>query len=182
MNLVNKLIAALLGSVLFMSLQGCGGCTSKLGEYRVKVSLGSDIPSTILVDLVGVPAGAELDKLKSLTAASYFENQDNVRDSYVTARPYRVVSKTLDPAGGEQGRTIELSLTRRDELYKQWARDGVLNLVIMADIRRVSGATGADAGRGVLSLDKCDWGSRTAPLDVTIFKGPVSVPVPPPKK
>lgn len=182
MNLLNKLMALLLGSVLLVGLQGCGECTSKLGEYKVRVALGADIPSTIVVDLIGVPAGAELDKLKSLSAAAYFENQDNVRHSYVTARPHRVVSKTLDPAGGEQAKTIELSLTRRDELYKQWVRDGVLNLVIMADIRRVSGATGADAGRGVLSLDKCDWKTRTAPLDVTIFKGPVSVPAPPPKK
>lgn len=183
MTILNKILVMVLGSLLVSSLGGCGECTPKLGNYQVKVTLSDQVPATlapIQVDVIGMTSD-EVEQLRSYSVDKYFSLNDTYRGTWIR-NSGRTKSKVLNPGGSRGDNTMEISLARGSGTYEQWAKENVLYLVVMADLKQFSLSNDASMGRGILSLDKCDWGTQKQPLVVTIEQGRVAVPQPPEKK
>lgn len=183
MTILNKILVMVLGSLVVSSLGGCGECTPKLGNYQVKVVLSDQVPSTlapIQVDVIGMTAD-EVEQLRSYDVDTYFSLNNTYRGTWIQ-NTARTRSKVLNPGASRSDNTIEVNLAKGGGTYEQWARENVLYLVVMADLKQFSLSTNAAMGRGILSLDKCDWKAWKAPLVVTVEQGRVAVPQPPEKK
>lgn len=180
MNLLQKMMALVLGFSLVLVLGGCS-CTPKLGNYTVTVKLSDQFGEQFTpfdVDLIGL-APADKGWAESKSVSAYFSGSDRERDSYQTAgTEMRRIPLTFGPG---RERSYVLTLDKRSDLYNKW-KNQVRYLGVFAQLEGVSASGASDPRRGVVSLDQCDWGGRRQLDAIVIFPTRVAVPTPPEKK
>lgn len=123
MNLLQKMMAVVLGLSLTLGLGGCS-CTPKLGNYTVTVKLSDQFPEQFTpfdVDLIGLTP-AEKGWAESKSVSAYFSGSDADRNSYQTAgAEMRRIPLTFGPG---RDRSYVLTLDKKSERYNLWEEIG----------------------------------------------------------
>jgi hypothetical protein len=160
-------LAAVVGTVL---LSGCACGPGKLGgtrAYNLQIKLDESLKdSSVVVDVI--PANSsDLERLKTYSINKYWKPDDTLRQD-LSKTHFSFVSS---------GR-LQCTLPAKDPKWKQWKKDGVQYLVIIADLPGVfdDGKSGSqDPRRQLLPICKCYWKSWTRSLPVEIQASGVRV-------
>jgi hypothetical protein len=172
-QLVTKLLAG--GSLILLvaAFAGCSSCKpgkpGSIGRYTVNVSLDESLKSSsVLVDLVGVnPSG--LPRWEAYDMGKYWREGDPMRHD-----ADKVVLNFVS------GQTLTNSLSVTNATWDRWKSQGVSHVLVLADItvRGESRPGNQDARRQILSLDQCQWPTKTKVLNVLVQRSGIKVLTP----
>ena len=168
---MRRLIAVAMVAVMFVGV----GCNSGPRMKALPLAVTPDETlkgSSIRVHLVGVP-DAQLDAFTKYPVDQWFSPDDMMRREAV-------------------GRTVELrfdaqksgpqTVDRNNPIWEKWKADGVMHVVVFANLPSSGAAPGKEPGKFVLPLDSRRWESAK---DVTIQVKPggiMATPAPGPMK
>jgi hypothetical protein len=176
----NRLVLRLIsGGALVLLMAAFGGCSSckpgkpgPIGKYTIEVSLDESLKSSsVLVDLVGVnPSG--LPRWESYNMSNYWREGDSMRHD-----ADKVVLNFIS------GQMLTNSLSVTNTQWDRWRSEGVTHVMVLSDVHvpadQGSRQGNQDARRQVLSLDQCQWPSKTKVLKVLVQRSGIKVLTPP---
>lgn len=172
-RLVTQLVAGGMLITLMTVFIGCSSCKpgkpGPIGKYTINVSLDESLKSSsVLVDLVGVnPSG--LPRWEAYNMSNYWKEADPMRHD-----ADKVVLNFIS------GQSLTNSLSVTNATWERWKSQGVTHVVVLADIT-VHGESrpgNQDARRQILSLDQCQWPSKTKELNVLVQRSGIKVLTP----
>src|SRR5712664_1246005 len=173
----NRLVAQLVVGGMLVTLMtvfiGCSSCKpgkpGPIGKYSMEVSLDESLKSSsVLVDLVGVnPSG--LPRWEAYDMGKYWREGDPMRHD-----ADKVVLNFVS------GQTLTNSLSVTNATWERWKSQGVSHVLVLADItvRGESRPGNQDARRQILSLDQCQWPTKTKVLNVLVQRSGIKVLTP----
>ena len=175
-RLVRRLVAGGMLLALAAVLAGCSSCKpgkpGPIGKYAIEVSLDESLKSSsVLVDLVGVnPSG--LPRWEAYNMNNYWREGDPMRHD-----ADKVVLNFVS------GQILTNSLSITNSQWDRWRSEGVTHVLVLSDVHvpadQGSRPGNQDARRQILSLDQCQWASKTKVLKVLVQRSGVKVLTPP---
>jgi hypothetical protein len=147
------------------------GCSSAPKQWNVKLT--KTTPASVRVDLVGV-SKLEDAHWRSIKPDEYWKENSPIRKDVENRR------KTTKFEENQ-----EFTLSADDPIWQIWARPGLYELMIIAELGGANAANRFDNGpadprRLILPLKAKDWNAKKNTLEIQINDGQV-LPLTPPK-
>jgi hypothetical protein len=163
------------GIVLLVAavLVGCETCKpgkpGPIGRYNIEVTLDESLKSSsVIVDLVGVNPSS-LPRWEAYDMAKYWSTGDSMR---------RDGDKVVLNFVSGQATTNKLKST--DAQWDKWRSKGVTHVMVLADLPGAPASRPGtqDARRQIITLDQCNWPSKTTDLKVLVQRSGMVVTTP----
>lgn len=159
------------GSIsLLVILEGCTFCRAgkpgPMGRYAVEIALDPSLKeSSVLVDVVGVNK-MEQPRWESYDMGKYWQAGDPLRRD-----ADKIVFSYVS------GQSLTNLLTSKDTHWTKWKSQGVIELLILADLpgMQESRPGNQDARRQILSLDRCNWPNGTSKIKLLVKQSGIQV-------
>ncbi len=154
-------------------VSGCGSCKpgkpGPIGRYNIEVALDDSLKtSSVLVDLVGVNPST-LSRWEAYDMGKYWREGDPMR---------RDADKVV--LNFVSGQALTNSLPATSPQWDKWKSTGVTHIMVLADLpgAQASRPGNQDARRLSISLDECNWPSKTKNLKVLVQRSGMVVLTP----
>jgi hypothetical protein len=175
--MTNRVIKPLIGAgviiLLAGLLTGCGSCKpgkpGPVGRYTIEVVLDESLKtSSVIVDLIGVNPSTQ-PRWEAYDMGKYWREGDPMRRD-----ADKVVFNFVS------GQALTNSLATTDAQWDKWKGMGVTDVLVLADLpgAQTSRPGSQDARRLILSLDECNWPSKTKTLKVLVQRSGMVVLTP----